>query len=82
MYCNLLFVMIVCFSLNICPPPGLLPVLGPLEQYVTPTLDTALLISSRVGADLGRMSDRLRSFVNWELYLLICDKTYCVISTA
>ena len=33
---------------------GLLPVLGPLEQYMTPTLDAALLSSSRAGADLGR----------------------------
>ena len=47
------------------PPPGLLPVLGLLEWYMTPTLDSALLISSRAGADLGRTSDRLRSFVNW-----------------
>ena len=30
---------------GICPPPGLLPVLGPYEQYMTPTLDAALLIS-------------------------------------
>ena len=48
---------------SICPPPGLLPVLGPLERYMTPTLDSALLISSRAGADLGQMSDRLRSFI-------------------
>ena len=27
----------------ICPPPGLLPVLGPCERYMTPTLDAALL---------------------------------------
>ena len=38
------------------PPLGLLPVLGPLERYCEPTLDAALLSSSRVGADLGRMS--------------------------
>ena len=31
--------------------------LGPLERYMTPTLDAALLSSSRAGADLGRMSD-------------------------
>ena len=37
----------------------LLPVLGPLEQYMTPTLDSALLISSRAGADLGRLIIRL-----------------------
>ena len=36
----------------------LLPVLGLLEQYMTPTLDAALLCSSRAGADLGRKSDR------------------------
>ena len=39
------------------PPPGLLPVLGPLERYMTPRLDAALLSSSRAGADLGRKSD-------------------------
>ena len=27
--------------------------LGPLERYMTPNLDVALLISSRAGADLG-----------------------------
>ena len=27
---------------SIHPPPGLLPVLGPLERYMTPTLDAAL----------------------------------------
>ena len=42
---------------SIRPPLGLLPVLGPLEWYLMPTLDAALLISSRVGADLGGMSD-------------------------
>ena len=40
-----LFFLFVC----ICPPPGLLPVMGPCEQYMTPTLDTALLCSSRAG---------------------------------
>ena len=39
------------------PPLGLLPVLGPLERYMIPTLDTALLSSSRAGTDLGRTSD-------------------------
>ena len=39
-------------------PPGLLPVLGPLESYMMPTLDAALLISYRAGAGLGRTSDR------------------------
>ena len=34
------------------PPPGLLPVLGPLEQYMMPTLDAALLCSSRAGSHL------------------------------
>ena len=46
---------------SIRPPPGLLYVLRPLERYMTPTLDAALLISSRAGADLGRMWDRLES---------------------
>ena len=40
------------------PPPELLPVLGLLEWYMTPTLDTAQLCSSRAGFDLGPMSDR------------------------
>ena len=31
--------------------------LGPLERYMTPRLDAALLSSSRAGADLGRKSD-------------------------
>ena len=35
--------------------------LGPLERYLTPTLNAALLISSRVGADLGGTSDKLES---------------------
>ena len=37
---------------SIHPSPGLLPVLGPLERYMTPTLNAALLISSRAGADV------------------------------
>ena len=40
------------------PPPELLPVLGQLERYITPTLDAALLYSSRAGSDLGRTLDR------------------------
>ena len=32
------------FFLIIRPPQGLLPVLGPLTRYMTPTLDAALLI--------------------------------------
>ena len=35
---------------------GLLPVLGPLEVVQMPTLDSALLCSSRAGADLSRTS--------------------------
>ena len=35
----------VCFSIR--PPPGLLSVLGPLERYITPTFDAALLYSSQ-----------------------------------
>ena len=34
-----------------------LPLLGPLEWYVTPALDASLLCSSRAGSDLGHMSD-------------------------
>ena len=38
------------------PSPGSLLVLGPLERYMTPTLDTALLSSSRARTDLGQTS--------------------------
>ena len=41
-----------CFFLSVRFPPELLPVLGLLEQYVKPTLDVALLCSSRAGSDL------------------------------
>ena len=44
------------FFWGICPRPGLLPVLGPCERYMTPTLDVALLISSRAGTDPGLSS--------------------------
>ena len=46
------------FFFSIRPPPKLLPVLGRLKLYMTPTLDAALLCSSRAGSDLGRTSDR------------------------
>ena len=32
------------FFFSIRPPPGLLPVFGPLTRYMTPTLDAALLM--------------------------------------
>ena len=41
----------VSFFFGICPPLGLLFVLGPCERYMTPTLDAALLICSRAGTD-------------------------------
>ena len=53
------------FFFSYLPPPGLLPVLGLLEWYMTPTLDAALLCSSWFSFDLGCTSDWLRSFVNW-----------------
>ena len=37
-------------------PSELLPVLGPWNSDVMPTLDAALLFSSRAGSDLGRES--------------------------
>ena len=46
------------------PPPELLPVLGLLDRYMTPTLDAALLCSSRASSDLGRKSDCLRSYIS------------------
>ena len=52
-FCHIIIIIIIIFSIR--PPPGLLPVLGSLERYMTPTLDSAVLISSRAGADLGRM---------------------------
>ena len=50
--------------------------LGPLEWYVTPTLDAALLICSRAGADLGQMSDRLESdaFLGERERLMLIEK--------
>ena len=47
-----IFLFFIFFSID--PPQALLPVLGPLDRYMTPTLDVALLSSSRAGADLGR----------------------------
>ena len=40
------------FNFYVHPPQELIPVLGPLERCVTPTLDAALLCSSRAGSDL------------------------------
>ena len=50
------------FFLNIRPPLELLSVLGPLEWYMMPALDAALLCSFRAGSYLGCKSDWLRSF--------------------
>ena len=52
----------LCFF-SIFPPLELLPVLGLLEGYMTPTLDAALLSSSRAGSELGSKSDWLRSTI-------------------
>ena len=41
------------FFSSIRLPLEFLPVLGPLERYMMPTLDTALLCSSRASSDLG-----------------------------
>ena len=41
------------FFLIICPPLELLPLLGPWQQWVPPTLDASLLCSSTAGSDLG-----------------------------
>ena len=54
-----IFIFIYIF-LSIRPPPGLLPVLGLLERYMTPTLDAAMLCSSRAGSDLGLVGVDLR----------------------
>ena len=62
---SIVHILFVVTFFSIRPPPELLPVLGPLERYMTPALYAALLCSSRAGSDLGRKSDGLRSFVNW-----------------
>ena len=56
-----LWFLFIIFFFSFHPPLALLLVLGLLEQYMTPTLDSTLLISSRAGADLGWTLDRLRS---------------------
>ena len=48
LYNIILFIIFFCVR----PPPELLPVMGPLERCVTPTLDAALLCSSSAGSDL------------------------------
>ena len=45
--CYTFFIFFNFIFFNVRPPLELLPVLGPLEQYVMPTLDPALLSSSR-----------------------------------
>ena len=66
------FWIFLCYSLfasiflSIRPSPELLPVLGPLERYVTLTLDVALICNSRAGSDLGHMSDWLEEHINIE----------------
>ena len=41
--------------------------LGPLERYMTPTLDSALLISSRAGTDIYRKGITAPSALQFEL---------------
>ena len=48
---HLLILTVLLLFFSIRPTPGLLPVLGLLEWYMMPTLDWALLISSKAGAD-------------------------------
>ena len=59
------------------PPPGLLPVLGPLKWYMTPTLDAALLIcgspwrgalahkATKAGLIWGLYPDLIEGFVRY-----------------
>ena len=61
----LLSTIFLSFFIQDPPPPGLLPVLGPLERYLTPTLDAALLCSSMAGADLGQRKGP--GVLHWEL---------------
>ena len=48
---------------SIGPPLGLLPVLGPLEWYMTPTLDSALLISSRAVISMNMQPSSLHAHI-------------------
>ena len=59
------------FFFSIRPPPGMLSLLGLLEQYMTPTLDSALLISSRAGAYLGRYIQGIFHSVMFSLYFKV-----------
>ena len=46
--------------------------LGPCEQYMTPTLDAAILISSRAGTDPGLSSGiQLKSYLSYQLGMLL-----------
>ena len=67
------------FFLNLIRPSrGLLPVLGSLERYMTPTLDTALLISSRAGTDLGLTSDKVDMYKSVLYNLSSCSFILCM----
>ena len=48
--------------------------LGPCEWYMTPTLDAALLISSRAGTDPGLSSAITEKKWLTELFFLLLDK--------
>ena len=66
------YFLLFCFFFSIPPPPELLPVLGPLERYMMPTLDATLLCSSRLGFDLGCKSDWLRSSSEAFTIIFLC----------
>ena len=44
------------------PSPGIASCVGTAERYMTPTLDAALLYSSRAGSDLGCESELVKQF--------------------
>ena len=46
----------IIFFFKYVPSSGIAPCVGPAGTVQTPTLDVALLSSSRAGADLGQMS--------------------------
>ena len=63
---------LLCYFFSIRPPPELLPVLGPLERYMTPTFDTARLCSSRAGFDLGCKSDWFEEHLVTNENMVLC----------
>ena len=52
--------------------------LGPLELYMMPTLDAALLCSSRAGSNLGRKSDKFEKLFKYQSFNLSFLTSQCL----